>query len=179
MNSSEGSLEARKLGLLGNTSARVVETKKLSRVTLGGLMGVPVDTRLLRAHETVSACAVNEAGQPKDLGDGINHHIPFGSTVTRGGPHPPPQRTLASRCGTGCAGFGLSLEDARPRAPPAGAVLSRGSSHRRPSAYAFGPPCCPPGDSVHCYHLTPHKEVRRGGTEITRDSQRRGTVRIA
>ena len=131
-------VEARKLGLLGNTSARVVETKKLSRVTLGGLMGVPVDTRLLRAHETVSACAVNETGQPKDLGDGINHHIPFGSTVTRGGPHPPPQRTLASRCGTGRAGFGLSLEDARPRAPPAGAALSRGSSHRRPSAYASG-----------------------------------------
>ena len=26
-------------------------------------MGVPVDTRLLRAHETVSACAVNETGQ--------------------------------------------------------------------------------------------------------------------
>ena len=131
-------------------------------------MGVPVDTRLLRAHETVSACAVNETGQPKDLGDGINHHIPFGSTATRGGPHPPPQRTLASRCGTGRAGFGLSLEDARPRAPPAGAVLSRGSSHRRPSAYAFGPPCCPPGEGVHCYHLTPHEEVRRGGTEFTR-----------
>ena len=30
-----------------------------------------------------------------------------------------------------------------------------------------------------CYHLTPHEEVRRGGMEITRDSQRRGTVRIA
>ena len=142
-------------------------------------MGVPVGTRLLRAHETVSAFAVNETSQPKDLGEGIHPHIPFGSTATKGGPHPPPQRTLASRCGTGCAGFGLSPEDARPRAPPAGAVLSRGSRHRRPSACAFGPPCCPPGEGVHCYHLTPHKEVRRGGTEITRDASPVGVGGLA
>ena len=69
-------------------------------------MGVPVGTRLLRAHETVSACAVNETSQPKDLGDGINHHIPVGSAATMGGLHPPPQRTLAAQCGAGCAGFG-------------------------------------------------------------------------
>ena len=134
-------------------------------------MGVPVDTRLLRAHETVSACAVNETSQPKDRGEGIHLHIPFGSIATRGGPHPPPQRTLASRCGTGRAGFGLSLEDARPRAPPAGTALSRGSSHRRPSAYAFGL-LVARRVKAFCYHLTPHEEVRRGGMEITRDSQR-------
>ena len=52
-------------------------------------MGVPVGTRLLRAHETVSACAVNETGQPKDRGGGIHAPHTFWQHCNERRPPPP------------------------------------------------------------------------------------------